>query len=244
MNIFGATKCGKTHLIAAILKSLTSRFTPDQVKFIVVDLKGSKLLDAIDEDYLLRWEGTEDVPNPEYRQHVPGAPPKIKRPVARTGLVANPTDLAPVMVDIAASMENRRLKGTETVEERRARSWWTGPEIFIVVDDYAAVANAAPTAFAPLAPHWGNAPMLGVHAVVACPMTSANRALQQGQSLPRLNYENGGSNLLMDGLRNDGPVLNIRLERRQRGRGILLTTDGQDVIQTPVLSDLEDQPPG
>lgn len=245
LNVFGGPKCGKTHLLAAIMKSLTSRFTPEEVKFVVVDLKGSPLLDAIEDDYILRWEGQEEVVNPNYDVGNPVAgKQRITRPVARSGLVTNPTDLAPVMGDIGRAMDRRRLKGTESMEERRARSWWSGPEIFIFVDDYAPVMNAAPAGFDPLAPQWGNAPLLGIHSVVACPMVTANRALGQGKSLPRLNNEAGGTNLVMDGLRNEGPVLNIRLNRLPRGRGILLSADGQDVIQTPVMGSLETAPIG
>ncbi|MBS1691256.1 MAG: type VII secretion protein EccCa [Actinobacteria bacterium] len=244
LNIFGGTKCGKTHLIAAMMKSLTSRFTPDEVRFFVVDLKGSELLDAIDEDYLLRWDAVEEVPNPQYKAGEYSAPPKIQKTVARSSLVTSPTDLAPVMMGVAGSLENRRLKGTETIQERRARSWWSGPEIFLFVDDYSAVANAAPAGFAPLAEHWGNAPMMGIHSVVACPMVSANRMLGSGNSLPKLNNEAGGTNLIMSGLRSEGPVLTVRLDKKAKGRGILLNSDGQEVIQTPVVPELEKALPG
>ncbi|WP_193606205.1 type VII secretion protein EccCa [Mycobacteroides abscessus] len=244
LNIFGGPKCGKTHLIASMMTSLTSRFTPDEVRFFVVDLKGSELLDAIDEDYLVRWDAIEEVPNPQYKAGDFKAPPKIKKTVPRSSLVTSPTDLAPVMMGVAGSMENRRLKGTETIQERRARSWWSGPEIFLFVDDYSAVANAAPSGFAPLAEHWGNAPMMGIHSVVACPMVTANRMLGSGNSLPKLNNEAGGSNLIMDGLRSEGPVLTVRLDRKPKGRGILLSSEGQEVIQTPVVPELEKALPG
>lgn len=244
LNIFGGPKCGKTHLIAAMMKSLTLRFTPDEVRFFVVDLKGSELLDAIDEDYLLRWDAVEEVPNPQYKAGEYSVPPKIQKTVARSSLVTSPTDLAPVMMGVAGSLENRRLKGTETIQERRARSWWSGPEIFLFVDDYSAVANAAPAGFAPLAEHWGNAPMMGIHSVVACPMVTANRMLGSGNSLPKLNNEAGGTNLIMDGIRSEGPVLTVRLDRKPKGRGILLSSEGQEVIQTPVVSELEKALPG
>lgn len=242
LTIFGRKGCGKTHALAAIMGGLTRRFTPDQVKFIVVDFKGSKLLDAIDEDYILRWTGRQDAANPEFIAGVspPGTPPRISREIPRTGLVTNPMDLAPIMVDVAASLAARAPKGTETREERRARSWWTGPEIFLFVDDYAMVANAAPTAFTPLAPHWGNAPQLGIHSVIACPMALANRQLSSTHSLPKLNTEAGGATLVMDGIRTEGPVLGVRLEPRVAGRGILLTTEGQEIIQTPVVPELEE----
>lgn len=241
LNVFGGPKCGKTHLLAAMQGYLTSRFTPEEVKFVVVDFKGSKLLDGLDEDYLLRWTGKEAVANPDHDPRQVGSPAKILRDVQRTGLVTNPSELAPVMLDMAASMANRRLKGGESLEVRKARSWWDGPEIFIFVDDYAAVHSAAPGAFAPLAETWANAPQVGMHSVVSCPMSIANRVLGATNSLIKLNNDSGSANLVMDGLRNEGPVLSIRLERKTTGRGLLLSLDGQEVIQTPVVAALEDE---
>jgi S-DNA-T family DNA segregation ATPase FtsK/SpoIIIE len=239
LTVFGRMGSGKTHLLAAAMRYLTGRFSPEQIKLIVVDVKGSKLLDAIDEDYILRWTSEQEVANPEYR-HDPMQPPKIKRPVSRTGLVTNPMELAPIMVDVANALAARAPKGTESIEERRARSWWSGPEIFLFVDDAAMVANAAPMAFAPLAPHWGNAPQLGIHSLVACPMAVANRQLGAANSLPKLNNEAGGATLVMDGIKSEGPVLGVRLGPRPPGRAVLLTNEGQEVIQTPVVPALED----
>lgn len=238
LTIFGSKDCGKTHQIASIMSFLTSKFTADEVKFIVVDLKGSKLLDYVDEDYVLRWTGEQEVANPEAAK--PGQPQRITRQVARSGLITNPMELAPAMVEVARALEKRAPTGTETREQRRNRSWWSGPEIFLFVDDYAMVANAAPQAFAPLAPHWGNGHQLGIHGVVGCPMALANRLLGSGNSLPKLTNDAGGAALIMDGLRSEGPVLNQRLESRPKGRGVLLTNQGREVIQTPVFEALED----
>lgn len=86
--------------------------------------------------------------------------------------------------------------------------------------------------------------MMGIHSVVACPMVTANRMLGSGNSLPKLNNEAGGSNLIMDGIRSEGPVLTVRLDRKPKGRGILLSSEGQEVIQTPVVPELEKALPG
>ncbi|EUA09646.1 ftsK/SpoIIIE family protein [Mycobacterium xenopi 4042] len=123
LNIFGAKNCGKTHLLASMMKSLTARYSPHEVKFLVVDLKSSRLLDAVDEDYLLRWEDQQG------RE--------------RSGLILNSSELEIGVHAIANGMANRQASGEVTREQRRNRSWWQGPEIFIFVDDYAMVNNAA-----------------------------------------------------------------------------------------------------
>lgn len=242
LNIFGRKGCGKTHEIASIMRYLASTFSSEEVKFIVVDLKSSKLMDvvdAIDDDYILRWERAEEIPNPDFGKEE-GRPAKITRHVPRTGVITNPMELTPTMLDVSAALAKRAPTGLESREQRRDRSWWTGPEIFLFVDDYAMVSSAAPQAFAPLAPHWGNAPALGIHSVVACPMSLANRMLGSTNSLPKLIHDAGGSTLIMDGVKSDGPVLNQRIEPRTPGRGVLLTNEGQEVIQTPVVAELED----
>jgi S-DNA-T family DNA segregation ATPase FtsK/SpoIIIE len=143
------------------------------------------------------------------------------------------------MVEIANSLQARSPSSETTLQERRRRSWWQGPEIFLIVDDYAMAHNAAPSAFAPLAPYWGNAQQLGIHAVVACPMGLANRMLGATHTLPKLNNDSGGATLLMNGIRTDGPVAGIKLEPRVPGRGVLINAGRQEVIQTPVVTDLE-----
>ena len=143
------------------------------------------------------------------------------------------------MEDIGRSLEKRAPTGALSAADRLQRSWWQGPEIFLLVDDYAMVHNAAPTAFAPLAKHWGNAPQLGIHSIVACPMSLATRIISAAGSLPKQNNDAGGAALVMDGIRSEGPVIGVRVDRRAPGRGVLVNNDGQGVIQTPVVVDLE-----
>ncbi|ORB76426.1 FtsK/SpoIIIE domain-containing protein, partial [Mycobacterium timonense] len=94
--IFGAKNCGKTHLLASMMKSLTARYSPHEVKFLVVDLKSSRLLDAVDEDYLLRWEDQQG------RE--------------RSGLILNSSELEIGVHAIANGMANRQASGEVTRE--------------------------------------------------------------------------------------------------------------------------------
>ena len=108
------------------------------------------------------------------------------------------------------------------------------------VDDYAMVNSAAPQAFAPLAPYWGNAHSLGLHAVVSCPIGLATRVLAQSGSLLKMNNDVNGATLVMDGIKENGPILGLRVQPRVTGRGVLITAAGQEVIQTPVVTEMED----
>lgn len=241
LNIFGRTGggngSGKTHLIAAIMKSLMARYSPDEVKFMVVDLKSSQLLDIIDERYILSWQGWETVPvaNP-----APGQPATTRKSVAHNGLILNATELTAAVEGIANALAGRTPTEKVGMQERRERSWWSGPEVFVFVDDYAMVNSAAPQAFAALAPYWGNAHSLGLHAVVSCPIGLATRVLAQSGSLLKMNNDVNGATLVMDGIKENGPILGLRVQPRVTGRGVLITAAGQEVIQTPVVTGMED----
>ena len=219
LSVFGAKNSGKTHLLASIVTNLTSRYTPDQVRFLVVDLKGSRLQDVVPDDYLLRWTDGAGV--------------------NRNGLALNGPDLEVAVQAVAAAMEARMPTAEVTREQRRSRAWWTGPEVFIIVDDFSMVNNAAPAAFAPLARYWGSAHLVGVHSVVACPIAVANRVTSPAASLMKLNVDVNAATLVMDGVKDNGPIAGVRVTPRPPGRGVLVLSSQKETIQTPVMPELE-----
>jgi S-DNA-T family DNA segregation ATPase FtsK/SpoIIIE len=52
------------------------------------------------------------------------------------GYAAASTALLPMMGDVRGSMQRRLPGPTVTPEQLRTRSWWSGPELFLVVDDF------------------------------------------------------------------------------------------------------------
>lgn len=52
-------------------------------------------------------------------------------------------------------------------EQLRARSWWSGPDLYVVVDDYDLVAAAAGNPLLSLLEYLPYARDLGLHAIVA-----------------------------------------------------------------------------
>ena len=71
-----------------------------------------------------------------------------------------------------------RLPGAEvTPAQLRARSWWTGPEIVVVVDDYDLVAGAGVNPLEPLLPYLPQARDVGLHMVIARRSGGAARAI-------------------------------------------------------------------
>ena len=122
-------------------------------------------------------------------------------------------------------------RGTFTPEQLRARTWWTGAEVFVVVDDYDLVATQQSSPVAQLQPLLAQARDVGLHLVVARRSGGASRALYEPviQSLRDLAMPG----LLLSGSRDEGPLIGtVRPTQAQPGRGRLVTRDrGVEVVQ-------------
>lgn len=137
----------------------------------------------------------------------------------------------PAIKDLAAYLENRIPGPDVTPEQLRNRSWWSGAEVFVVVDDYDLVATQQSSPVALLQPLLAQARDVGLHVVVARRSGGASRALYEPviQSLRDLAMPG----LLLSGSRDEGPLIgNVRPSNLQPGRGQLITRDrGVEVVQ-------------
>ena len=136
-----------------------------------------------------------------------------------------------LIASVAAYMQ-RRLPGPDvTREQLRTRGWWTGPECFVLVDDYDLVAAGAGNPLDPLLPYLAQARDIGLHLVVARRSGGASRALFE-PVLQRLR-ELSSPGLLLSGDREEGALLgNVRPGPLPPGRGWLVTRrDGARLIQ-------------
>ena len=71
-----------------------------------------------------------------------------------------------------------RMPGDDVTQHQlRTRSWWSGPEIYVVVDDYDLVATATGNPLTPLLDFLPHAKDLGLHVVVARRSGGAARAM-------------------------------------------------------------------
>jgi ESX secretion system protein EccC len=129
------------------------------------------------------------------------------------------------LIEQAAAVMRERLPGPGvTAEQLRDHSWWRGPELFILVDDYDDVV-AASTGANPLAPLLDYLPQsrdLGLHVVVTRRAGGASHALVD-PILRRLR-ELGSPGIVLSGPREEGPLLaNVRPDQLPPGRGWLVT---------------------
>ena len=132
-----------------------------------------------------------------------------------------------------AATSSSRIPGPDvTPEQLRNRSWWTGAEVFVVVDDYDLVATQQGSPVAGAAPLLAQARDVGLHLVVARRSGGASRALYEPviQSLRDLAMP--GPAALRQPRR--GPADRQRPSRgpAPAGRGRLVTRDrGVEVVQ-------------
>lgn len=124
-----------------------------------------------------------------------------------------------------AGVLRKRLPGPDvTAEQLRNRSWWRGPELYVLVDDYDLVAAGA-NPLSPLIEFLGQARDVGLHLVVTRRSGGASRALYD-PLLMRLR-ELGSPGIVMSGDKSEGVLLgNVKPSQQPPGRGWLVTRRG------------------
>ncbi|GAA1981498.1 type VII secretion protein EccCa [Amycolatopsis minnesotensis] len=116
-----------------------------------------------------------------------------------------------------------RLPGQDvTAEQLRTRSWWTGPELFVLVDDYELVATVGRNPLLPLLEFLPQARDIGLHFVLARSSGGAGRALFE-PVLQRVR-ELGTPGVVMSGTKDEGALLgDVKAGPQPPGRGTLVS---------------------
>ena len=144
---------------------------------------------------------------------------------------------------IRSALQNRLPGPDVTTAQLRDRSWWKGPELYILVDDYDLVASGGSNPLSALRELLPQARDIGLHLIIARRVGGAARALYE-PVLQRLR-ELDSPGLLMSGNREEGAVFGtLRPSPQPPGRGTLVRRqDGQQLIQT-AWSEPSTGPPG
>jgi S-DNA-T family DNA segregation ATPase FtsK/SpoIIIE len=137
----------------------------------------------------------------------------------------------PLIASVASYMDKRRPGPDVTPEQLRARSWWTGPECFVLVDDYDLIATGPPNPLLPLLEYLSQARDVGLHLVLTRRAGGAGRSMYE-PILQRLR-ELGSPGLVMSGERDEGPLVGtVRPSLQPPGRGWLVTRkEGARLVQ-------------
>ncbi|WP_367649033.1 type VII secretion protein EccCa [Aeromicrobium stalagmiti] len=131
-----------------------------------------------------------------------------------------------------AEVLKTRIPGPDvTPDQLRTRSWWSGPEAYVLVDDYDLVAPQSSSPLGPLVPFLAQGRDVGLHLVVARRSGGASRAsfdpvLQTLRELAQ-------PGILLSGSPDEGALIgNARPRPSAPGRGQLVTRDrGLEIIQ-------------
>ena len=144
-------------------------------------------------------------------------------PAHLIGHASTASAIADAAREIGDSLRRRLPGPSVSPQALRDRSWWTGPELFLLVDDYDLVAPAA-AAEHPLAPVLELLPLakdIGLHVVVARRCGGAARALFD-PVIGRLR-ELAAPALLMSGSPDEGPLIeSVAPAPQPSGRGVLV----------------------
>ncbi|MFC7548789.1 type VII secretion protein EccCa [Plantactinospora sp. GCM10030261] len=136
------------------------------------------------------------------------------------------------LVKQVATVMQERLPGPEVTQEQlRNRSWWSGPELYLLVDDYDLVASASVNPLAPLLEFLPQARDIGLHVVITRRIGGASRAMFD-PVIARIR-ELASPGLMLSGPKEEGPLFgNIKPQLLPPGRGWLITRrDGARLVQ-------------
>jgi S-DNA-T family DNA segregation ATPase FtsK/SpoIIIE len=144
-------------------------------------------------------------------------------PPEHLGAYAGDAGTAQVYLEyVVAKLQERIPPSTVTARQLRDRDWWTGPEIYVVVDDYDMVATSMQSVLAPLVPFLPQAREVGLHLVLSRRVAGMARAGMSDQVLTRIK-DLGCSGLVMSGDHREGVVFgDERAANRPSGRGVLV----------------------
>ena len=130
------------------------------------------------------------------------------------------------LIQQVVAVMRERLPGPEvTAEQLRSRSWWRGPELYVLVDDYDLVATQTGNPLAPLLEFLAQGRDIGLHLVITRRIGGASRALFD-PIVSRIR-ELASPGIMMSGPRDEGPLFGtLKPQFLPPGRAWLVTRRG------------------
>jgi S-DNA-T family DNA segregation ATPase FtsK/SpoIIIE len=166
----------------------------------------------------------------DYRRSLLGTVPE-----PYIGAQAGDPDLTAAYVAQLVDTLSERLPPADiSAQDLRERNWWSGPELYLVVDDYDLVAGAgARGPLAPLADYLTQAREIGFHVLLARRVGGMARSLMSDPLLTRMR-ELGSPGLVLSGDHREGVLIgDQRAGQRPPGRGVMVRRGhAPEVVQT------------
>ena len=128
------------------------------------------------------------------------------------------------MAEFAAFLKERLPGDDVTPEQLANRSWWKGPEFWVLVDDYDLVVTSEGNPLAALQPLLAQAGDVGLHLVIARRMGGASQALYE--RVLRSLIDLGSTGIMLSGNPDEGQVIGrVRPVRALPGRAIVVSRE-------------------
>ncbi len=148
------------------------------------------------------------------------------------GYAAGAPGLAAYLGDLVPLLRSRLPGPDITADQLRSRSWWSGPEVFVLVDDYDLVATGTDNPLVALRELLPQAKDVGLHLVIARRSAGASRALYE--PLIQTVRDLGSPGFVGTGTADEGPLLGPAKPQPTYppGRGMLVSRRlGAQLIQ-------------
>jgi S-DNA-T family DNA segregation ATPase FtsK/SpoIIIE len=174
----------------------------------------------------------------DYRRSLFGSVPE-----EHLGAYAGDSNAAQFYVEqVIAKLAERLPPANVTMQQLRDRSWWSGPEFYLVVDDYDLVGGSRQSPLAALADYLPQAREIGLHLVAARRVAGFSRTQMTEPLLGRVR-ELGAAGLILSGDIREGILLaDERAVVRPPGRGVLVRRKHPRAVVQLALP--EDDPSG
>ncbi|WP_028479314.1 type VII secretion protein EccC [Nocardia sp. CNY236] len=135
------------------------------------------------------------------------------------------------MNDLAAYLDRRTPGQDVTPQQLKDRSWWSGPELYVIVDDYDLVATSAGNPVQALLEHLPQARDVGFHLIVARRSGGASRGMFEA-TLARMK-DQSSAGLILSCNKEEGVLLGTtRPSPLPAGRGTYVTRKSEGLVQT------------
>ncbi|HYZ69757.1 MAG TPA: type VII secretion protein EccCa, partial [Mycobacterium sp.] len=148
--------------------------------------------------------------------------------------------LADLMVALGASLKDRLPPSDITQQQLKERSWWSGPDLYVLIDDYDLIPGGTLNhPLGPLIEFLPQARDIGLRVVIARRIGGAGRAMMGDPVIGRLK-DQSCNGLVMSGTKEEGGLFGgYKATQMPPGRGMLVSrTIKSDVVQLSRMPDL------
>jgi len=213
MLIAGSAKSGRTSAARTIITSVVNQYKPNEAKFVILD-----------PDYALMNE-MESLVRDGYMKP--------------SNYAASREDSRDI-VDSLKKILKQRMPNKEmglTPRDIRERSWFTGPEIFVIVDGYNRIGSqtGTPGPIDELVPFLQAATDLGVHMILTTTAVGIGGQFTMNK-MYKLFTEQSAPVMMLSGPANEPSItqLKVKFEDRRPGFGKFVLTGESRVVQTQI----------